>query len=47
MSVDTSDLRAANVRATDARALHRRSVWGKVGRYALLTVLAIIVLFPL
>ena len=31
----------------DARALHRRKVWGKVGRYALLTVLSIIVLFPI
>ena len=31
----------------DARALHRRKVWGKVRRYALLTVLAIIVLFPI
>jgi len=37
MSVDT----------LDARALHRRKVWGKVGRYTLLTVLAIIVLFPI
>src|SRR3954452_1975318 len=49
MSVDNTslDLRAADLRASDARALHRRSVWGKVGRYALLTVLAIIVLFPI
>ena len=31
----------------DARALHRRRLWGKVGRYALLTVLAVIVLFPI
>jgi len=31
----------------DARALHRRRVWGKVGRYTLLTVLAVIVLFPI
>ena len=31
----------------EARALHRRRVWGKVGRYALLTVLAVIVLFPI
>ncbi len=31
----------------DARALHRRKVWGKVGRYTLLTVLAVIVLFPI
>ena len=31
----------------DARALHRRRRWGKVGRYALLTVLALIVLFPI
>ena len=31
----------------DARALHRRRVWGKVGSYALLTVLAVIVLFPI
>ena len=28
----------------DARALHRRHVWGKVGSYTLLTVLAVIVL---
>src|SRR5262245_22949825 len=33
--------------SADARALHRRRVWGKVGRYALLTVLSIIVLFPI
>jgi sn-glycerol 3-phosphate transport system permease protein len=33
--------------SVDARALHRRRVWGKVGRYALLTVLAVIVLFPI
>ena len=33
--------------SVDARALHRRRVWGKVGRYALLTVLAIVVLFPI
>jgi sn-glycerol 3-phosphate transport system permease protein len=31
----------------DARALHRRRLWGKVGRYALLTVLAAIVIFPI
>lgn len=31
----------------DALALHRRKLWGKVGRYALLTVLAVIVLFPI
>jgi sn-glycerol 3-phosphate transport system permease protein len=31
----------------DARALHRRRVWSKVGRYTLLTVLAVIVLFPI
>jgi len=31
----------------EARALHRRHVWGKVGSYALLTVLAVIVLFPI
>jgi sn-glycerol 3-phosphate transport system permease protein len=31
----------------DARALHRRRVWRKVGRYTLLTVLAVIVLFPI
>ena len=31
----------------DARALHRRHVWGKVGSYTLLTVLAVIVLFPI
>src|SRR3954470_302610 len=31
----------------DARALHRRKLWGNVGRYALLTFLAIIVLFPI
>ena len=31
----------------DARALHRRRLWGKVGRYALLTVLAVIVVFPI
>jgi sn-glycerol 3-phosphate transport system permease protein len=30
-----------------ARALHRRRVWGKVARYALLTVLALIVVFPI
>ena len=33
--------------SVDARALHRRRVWGKVGRYTLLTVLAVIVLFPI
>jgi sn-glycerol 3-phosphate transport system permease protein len=33
--------------SVDARALHRRRVWGLVGRYALLTVLAVIVLFPI
>jgi sn-glycerol 3-phosphate transport system permease protein len=33
--------------SVDARALHRRRVWGKVGRYVLLTVLAVIVLFPI
>jgi sn-glycerol 3-phosphate transport system permease protein len=38
---------AALLRDGDARALHRRRVWGKVGRYTLLTVLAIIVLFPI
>jgi sn-glycerol 3-phosphate transport system permease protein len=42
MSVDT-----VPVRDSDARALHRRRVWGKVGRYTLLTVLAIVVLFPI
>ena len=42
MSVDAVELRDG-----DARALHRRRVWGKVGRYLLLTVLAIIVLFPI
>jgi sn-glycerol 3-phosphate transport system permease protein len=31
----------------DARALHRRRVWGKVGSYTLLTVLSVIVLFPI
>src|SRR5215475_14506839 len=31
----------------DARALHRRRRWGKVGRYALLTVLAAIIIFPI
>jgi sn-glycerol 3-phosphate transport system permease protein len=33
--------------SVDARALHRRKVWGKVGSYTLLTVLSIIVLFPI
>src|SRR5436190_2779738 len=33
--------------SVDARALHRRRLWGKVGRYVLLTVLAAIVLFPI
>jgi len=33
--------------SVDARALHRRRVWGKVGRYALMTVLAVVVLFPI
>jgi sn-glycerol 3-phosphate transport system permease protein len=33
--------------SVDARALHRRRVWGKVGSYTLLTVLAVIVLFPI
>ena len=33
--------------SVEARAQHRRRVWGKVGRYALLTVLAVIVLFPI
>ena len=33
--------------SADARALHRRRVWGKVGSYTLLTVLSIIVLFPI
>jgi sn-glycerol 3-phosphate transport system permease protein len=33
--------------SVDARALHRRHVWGKVGRYSLLTVLAVVVLFPI
>ena len=47
MSVDTIEIRDGDVRDGDARALHRRRVWGKVGRYALLTVLAIIVLFPI
>jgi sn-glycerol 3-phosphate transport system permease protein len=37
MSADTAD----------ARSLHRRHVWGKVGSYTLLTVLAVIVLFPI
>jgi sn-glycerol 3-phosphate transport system permease protein len=32
---------------TDARGARRRRVWGRVGRYALLTVLAVVVLFPL
>jgi sn-glycerol 3-phosphate transport system permease protein len=31
----------------EARALHRRKVWGKVGSYTLLTVLSVIVLFPI
>ena len=31
----------------DARALRRRRRWGKFGRYALLTVLAAIVIFPI
>jgi sn-glycerol 3-phosphate transport system permease protein len=31
----------------EARTLHRRRVWRNVGRYALLTVLAAIVLFPI
>src|SRR5262249_29382715 len=43
-----SDCSSAGCRMNaEARALHRRRVWGKVGRYALLTVLAIIVLFPI
>ena len=33
--------------SVDARALHRRQVWGKIGRYSLLTVLAVVVLFPI
>jgi len=33
--------------SADARALHRRRVWGKVGSYTLLTVLSVIVLFPI
>jgi sn-glycerol 3-phosphate transport system permease protein len=33
--------------SVDARALHRRRVLGKVLRYALLTVLAVIVVFPI
>jgi sn-glycerol 3-phosphate transport system permease protein len=33
--------------SVDARVLHRRRVLGKVGRYALLTVLAVIVIFPI
>jgi len=33
--------------SVDARALHRRKVWRNVGRYTLLTVLAVIVLFPI
>jgi sn-glycerol 3-phosphate transport system permease protein len=33
--------------SADARALHRRAVLGKVGRYALLTALAVVVLFPI
>src|ERR1041384_7363365 len=47
MSGDTRDVQALHVRASDARAAHRRRRWGKVGRYALLTVLSIIVLFPI
>src|SRR3954451_931432 len=31
----------------DARKVHHRRVWGTVGRYALLTVLAVVVLFPI
>src|SRR5262249_6869956 len=43
-----SDCSSAGCRMNaEARALHRRRVWGKVGRYALLTVLAVIVLFPI
>jgi sn-glycerol 3-phosphate transport system permease protein len=45
MSVDVAEL--ADTTAADARAAHRRRVWGKVGSYALLTLLAIIVLFPI
>jgi sn-glycerol 3-phosphate transport system permease protein len=33
--------------SVEQRALRRRHVWGMVGRYALLTVLAIVVLFPI
>src|SRR5437588_12839447 len=33
--------------SVDTRALHRRRLWGKIGRYVLLTVLAVIVLFPI
>ena len=36
-----------SVEAANRRAHRRRRPWGKVGRYALLTVLAIIVLFPI
>ena len=33
--------------SVDARALHRRNVIGKIGRYALLTLLAVVILFPI
>ncbi len=33
--------------SVDARALHRRHVIGKIGRYALLTLLAVVILFPI
>ena len=42
MTADTAELRGG-----DARALHRRRVWGRIGSYTLLTVLSIIVLFPI
>jgi sn-glycerol 3-phosphate transport system permease protein len=33
--------------SVDARALHRRRLVGKLGRYALLTLLAVVILFPI
>jgi sn-glycerol 3-phosphate transport system permease protein len=33
--------------SVDARALHRRRLLGKIGRYALLTLLAVVILFPI
>jgi sn-glycerol 3-phosphate transport system permease protein len=39
--------RDGQARDAGARALHRRRVWGRVGSYTLLTVLSVIVLFPI